>query len=94
MEKIVKRAFCLAVGVETQAQGCKEDHNLLGVAPIYERLRLRASKATSKMSSILPEMKILSTLFKSLDFRENNRFLELENDNFTYKVIPGNMVKR
>jgi hypothetical protein len=42
----------------------------------------KASKATPKISSILAEIKILSTLFKSLDFKVKKQMFYLGNGTF------------
>jgi len=47
----------------------RERHNLLGVAPANQKYRLHANSPNPKVSPILAEIEILSTIFKFLKFQ-------------------------
>jgi hypothetical protein len=56
MEKFVKRAFFLAVGVKFQAQDRKDNPNILGVALIYQNLRKRANSSHRQKGQPIADM--------------------------------------
>jgi hypothetical protein len=47
-------------GVKSQAQDRKGNHNLLGVAPAYQRLLKRANSNNPEVRAILAEMVCIS----------------------------------
>jgi hypothetical protein len=52
-----------------QAKGRKGNHNLLRVAPASRKFPKRPSIATCEFVAIIAQMKILSTLLKSLNLK-------------------------
>jgi hypothetical protein len=65
----VKRDFRHPFSIIFQTQDRKGNHNLLGVAQANQKLLMHANACNPKINPILAEIKIISTLFKSLTFK-------------------------